>query len=233
MMALDGLPAWFYTASTWVVPVLLAITLHEAAHGFVAWRLGDDTAWRLGRVSANPLRHIDPFGTILLPGMLLVMGAPFLFGWAKPVPVAFHRLRNPRRDMVWVSLAGPAANVALALAAALLMHLLGWVPYSATLWAQASITHALQLNVMLAVFNLLPIPPLDGWRVALGVLPKPLAWRLSRLERFGMVLLLVLLFLPPFIGSRFGQHWDPLAWLLLPAAAMLQDAVATVAGLRG
>jgi Zn-dependent protease len=114
-----------FMASTWVVPVLLAITLHEAAHGFVAHRCGDDTAWRLGRVSFNPFKHIDLFGTILLPGMLLFLHAPFLFGYAKPVPVKFGALRNPRRDMVWVAAAGPATNLLLATAAALLVHFVG------------------------------------------------------------------------------------------------------------
>src|SRR5215475_6043910 len=120
--------ATLYTASTWIVPVVLAITLHEAAHGFVAHWFGDDTAWRLGRVSLNPLKHIDPFGTILLPGLLLLTHAPFLFGYAKPVPVKFSALRNPRRDMVWVAAAGPGTNLLLAIAAGLLAHAAGFLP---------------------------------------------------------------------------------------------------------
>src|SRR5256886_14695765 len=117
-----------YLASTWVIPVLLAITLHEAAHGFVAHHFGDDTAWQLGRVSLNPLRHVDPFGTLILPALLLATHAPFLFGYARPVPVTFGRMRNPGRDMIWVAAAGPGMNLALATAAALLLHTVGFLP---------------------------------------------------------------------------------------------------------
>ena len=126
-----------FTASTWVIPVILAITLHEAAHGFIAHRLGDDTAWRLGRVSFNPMKHIDPFGTILLPAFLLLMHSPFLFGYAKPVPVNFRALRNPRHDMVWVAAAGPATNILLATAAGLMFHLAGFLPALARLMGSA------------------------------------------------------------------------------------------------
>ena len=118
----------FFDASAWVIPVIIAITFHEAAHGFVARMLGDDTAWRLGRVSFNPLKHIDPFGTILLPALLLLLRSPFLFGYAKPVPVDFKALRNPRRDMIWVAAAGPGMNIALATLAALAFHLVGYLP---------------------------------------------------------------------------------------------------------
>src|SRR3954471_22201563 len=139
--------AALYTASTWVIPVLLAITLHEAAHGFVAHRLGDDTAWLLGRVSLNPFKHIDPFGTVLLPALLLFLHSPFLFGYAKPVPVKFSALRNPRHDMVLVAAAGPAANLLQALAAALLIHIVGSLPEGLERWITANLRNAIVINV--------------------------------------------------------------------------------------
>ena len=152
-------------------PAVLAITFHEAAHGFVAYRLGDNTASRLGRVTFNPLKHIDPFGTVSCRAMLLLSHSPFLFGYAKPVPVNFRKLNNPRLDMVWVALAGPATNILLALAAALAFHALPLAPADAAQWVADNLKNALVINVVLAVFNMLPIPPLDGGRVAVGLLP--------------------------------------------------------------
>src|SRR5437899_10695802 len=148
-----------YVVSTWLLPVIIAITFHEAAHAFVARALGDDTASRLGRVSLNPLKHIDPFGTILLPGILLLAHSPFLFGYAKPVPVNFGALHNPRRDMVWVAAAGPAMNIALAIFAALAFHLIDYLPETAAPWVAENLKNALIINVVLAVFNLFPLPP--------------------------------------------------------------------------
>jgi len=197
-----------YQLSVWVLPLLIAITFHEAAHGFVAHRLGDDTAWNLGRVSFNPLRHIDPFGTLVLPGVLLLSHSPFLFGYAKPVPVKFGQLRNPRIGMVLVALAGPATNIILAIAAAAAFHLLPLVPANYAQWTADNLKNMLVINVVLAIFNMLPIPPLDGGRVAVGLLPRPLAIPLARLEPFGMLILIGILILLPLAGSQFGLNLD-------------------------
>jgi len=203
-----------FTASTWVLPVLLAITLHEASHGFVAHRLGDDTAFRQGRVTFNPLKHIDPFGTILLPGLLLLMHAPFLFGYARPVPVNFRALNSPRRDMVLVAAAGPGINIAMAIVAALLAHAVGFLPLAAREWTVMTLENAIVINVVLAVFNMIPLPPLDGGRVAVGILPDFLARPLARLEPLGMPILIGLIFLLPLIGEQIGRNLNVIGWLL-------------------
>jgi Zn-dependent protease len=203
-----------YAVSVWVLPLVIAITFHEAAHGFVAHRLGDNTAWQLGRVSFNPLKHIDPFGTLLLPAILLLSHSPFLFGYAKPVPVNFRALRHPRLDMVWVALAGPATNIALALVAAAAFHLLGLAPENTAQWFADNLKNALVINVVLAVFNMLPIPPLDGGRVAVGLLPNALAIPLSRLEPYGMLILIGFLILLPMVGTRLGLNLDVISTIL-------------------
>ena len=156
-----------YLVSIWLLPVLVAITFHEAAHGYVAWRLGDDTAKQLGRVTFNPLKHIDLFGTILLPAMLIFASAPLLFGWAKPVPVNFYRLDNPRRDMVWVAAAGPAINIVLAVVSALLIHAALVLPDPIARWAFQNLQNSILINLVLAAFNMIPLPPLDGGRVVM------------------------------------------------------------------
>jgi Zn-dependent protease len=203
-----------YDISVWVLPLVIAITFHEAAHGFVAHRLGDNTAYELGRVSFNPLKHIDPFGTLMLPAMLLLSHSPFLFGYAKPVPVNFRALRRPRIDMVWVALAGPATNIALALLAAAAFHVLGYAPRNAARWLFDNLKNALLINVVLAIFNMLPIPPLDGGRVAVGLLPNALAAPLARLEPYGMLILIGLLIVLPLAGSQFGLNLDVISAIL-------------------
>jgi Zn-dependent protease len=220
-----------YTASTWAMPVLLAITLHEAAHGFVAHRLGDETAWLLGRVSLNPFRHIDPFGTVLLPALLLFLHSPFLFGYAKPVPVKFGALRNPRHDMVLVAAAGPGTNLLQALAAALLIHIVGFLPEGLDHWILANLRNAIVINVVLAVFNMIPLPPFDGGRVAVGLLPDALARPLAGLERHGMLIVVGLLFILPMIGSQFGMNLDLVGWLLRKPVDWVISIVLRVTGL--
>src|SRR5437763_3995130 len=227
---MDQLPNMIYLASIWVIPLVVAITFHEAAHGFVARFLGDDTAWKLGRVSLNPIKHIDPFGTILLPGFLLLLSSPFLFGYAKPVPVNFRALRNPRIGMVLVALAGPATNIALALLAALAFHGLALAPASTAQWLADNLKNAIVINVILAIFNMLPIPPLDGGRVAVGLLPKVLASPLSRLEPFGMLILIGFLIILPLAGSQFGLNLDVISAILRTSTGYLIRLLLVVTG---
>lgn len=197
------------TLAIWALPVLLAITLHEAAHGYVARYFGDPTAEQAGRISLNPLRHIDPVGTILVPGMILALSSllgvgGMLFGWAKPVPVNFSRLRNPKADMFWVAAAGPFSNLLMALAWAALMRITLHLPENAYSIPMLRMADAgLQINGVLMLLNLVPIPPLDGGRIAVSLLPRPLAWKFARLEPYGFPILLVLLF-TGILGAVLG-----------------------------
>lgn len=218
------------TLSVWLLPVLVAITFHEAAHGWMAERLGDDTARRLGRVTFNPLAHVDPVGTLLLPGLLVLFDAPFVFGWAKPVPVAFHRLRHPKRDMVWVALAGPAINILLALGCGFAYHGVAALSDPWSGWVADNLANAIAINVVLATFNMVPIPPLDGGRVVVGLLPRPWSWRFARLERYGMLILLLLLFLVPVIARQLGYTVNPLATVLWPVVSLVYDLVLLATG---
>ncbi len=213
------------------VPTLLAITLHEAAHAYAANLLGDTTAKDLGRMSLNPLRHIDPVGTIVLPVMLKLAGSPFLFGWAKPVPVDQRRFKNPRRDMMWVALAGPAMNVFLAMVSARLLGMVDSLPAASQNLAQATFETGLVINILLAVLNMLPIPPLDGGKVLVGLLPESLAQRLARVEKYGMLPLLVLMVGLPLLGNAIGVNLNPVGWVVLNIADWVVQLIARLSGL--
>jgi len=193
--------------AVWALPVLFAITVHEVAHGWVARRLGDPTAMMLGRLTLNPLKHIDPIGTVLVPLVLIVLGG-VIFGWAKPVPITAENLRHPKRDMAFVAAAGPLANLVMALFWALLMKLALILP-SGLMDLALPLTYmggaGITINVLLMVLNLLPVPPLDGSRVLAGFLPDPLAWKFSRLEQYGLIILLLLM-----VSGLLGKvMWPP------------------------
>ena len=197
------------TVAIGAIPVLFAITLHEAAHGYVARHFGDMTAFQQGRISLNPIRHIDPVGTILLPILTLWLGG-ILFGWAKPVPVNFAALRRPKQDMLWVALAGPAANLLMALFWGIWMKVALMSPegyFSEPLMDMSQL--GVRINVVLMVLNLLPIPPLDGGRIAISLLPHPYAMKLASIERYGMFILIGLAFTPV------------LGWILMPPIALM------------
>jgi len=194
-----------FKISTWVLPIVLAVTLHEASHGWVAWKLGDDTAFKRGRVTFNPLKHVDPFGTLVLPALLLLAsGGKMSFGYAKPVPVNFWALNKPRRDMVLVALAGPGSNLILAIISAALFHTVEWVPKDVQPWLAANLMMSILFNLILCIFNMIPIPPLDGGRVAVGILPPALGRQLERLERAGFGIILGALFVLPWLGDFVG-----------------------------
>lgn len=179
--------------SIYVLPVIFAITVHEAAHGYAARHFGDMTAAAAGRISLNPLRHIDPVGTLLIPGLTLLIGG-ILFGWAKPVPVNFGRLRHPKRDMLWVAAAGPGSNLVMALLWALAIKVSVFLPQYAALPLALMGAAGIMINTVLMVLNLFPLPPLDGGRIAVSLLPHRLAWKFSKIEPYGFIILLVLMF---------------------------------------
>ena len=220
-----------FAVSVWVLPVLIAVTFHEAAHGWVAWRLGDDTAYRLGRVTFNPLSHIDLFGTILLPALMLFgSGGKMMFGFAKPVPVNFGALGRPRRDMVLVALAGPGSNLLLAVISAALIHLLPMLSGDVSQWTGHNLINSVRINLLLCVFNMLPLPPLDGGRVAVGLLPNPLSRRLARLERAGIAIILAAVFILPWIGGKIGVDLNVFWWLVVIPMEYIEKVVYVITG---
>ena len=184
-------PIQYFTIS--IIPVLLAITVHEAAHGYAAKHFGDKTAYFLGRITLNPIKHIDPIGTVVIPGMLLLLSAPFLFGWAKPVPVNFSNLNNPKKDMMWVALAGPASNLVMAIIWAIILGLFKSSGASYELFVIGMAQVGIMINLVLMLLNLLPIPPLDGGRMAVSLLPSPWSYKLASIERYGMFILIFLI----------------------------------------
>ncbi len=204
-------------AAIGAIPVIFAITVHEAAHGYAARYFGDDTAERAGRISLNPIHHIDPLGTIILPAITMILGG-ILFGWAKPVPVNFGRLRHPKRDMLWVAAAGPLSNFVMAIFWVLVLKFSDLVPAS---YSEAVITMSqigMSINIVLMVLNLLPLPPLDGGRIATSLLPNNIAWKFAQVERYGFLILLLLL------------ATGVLSLILLPMVIGVQQLLLTIFG---
>lgn len=214
-----------YDTIAHILALVLAITLHEAAHGAIAFIFGDDTAKRMGRLTFNPIAHVDPMGTLLLPGLLYMSGAQFLFGWAKPVPVNFERLNPKRLGMILVAFAGPGINLILAWIAAIAMHL----SFENGTFLHAFLPLFFRINITLAAFNLLPILPLDGGRILTGLLPPSLAWHYSKTERFGMLIVLLLMMSPSLL-SLIGIHANPFVWMLRPIFDVLFKTVLMLSG---
>ena len=214
------------TISTHAIPVLLAITLHEAAHGYAARQLGDDTAWQMGRVTLNPFPHMDLVGTVIMPLILFfATSGQFLFGYAKPVPVDFSRLRHPKRDMVWVALAGPGVNLLQAFAWAVVIYLLSGMGSEERFFIEMAQAGVL-VNLVMFAFNLFPLPPLDGGRIVMGLLPMRLAIGFSHIERYGffIVMGLVLMGVINTLWMRpiMMATTEGIQWVLQPLAALLE-----------
>jgi Zn-dependent protease len=218
-----------FDIATWLIPLVIAIVLHEISHGWVANAFGDPTARDLGRLSPNPIRHVDPIGTVVLPLVLAVSGAP-VFGWAKPVPVVAARMRNPRLHMMLVAIAGPATNLLLGLiavfglAAAVAAVAPGSVPGAFLL---ANLENFLLINIFLAVFNMLPMPPFDGGHVVEGLLPRPLARRYAKLGKYGFLLLILLLVVVPMVWPRLNI----IEWIVVPPVKAVLGFYLGLAGL--
>ncbi len=217
-------------AAVWALPVLLAVTFHEAAHAWAAWLCGDPTAKQQGRLSFNPITHIDPVGTILVPAMLIISGAGMLFGWAKPVPVNPNHMRVPRRDMMLVAAAGPSANMVIAFVSAILLYLVPFLSGDIGEWAEETLFNSIWLNIVLAVFNMIPLPPLDGGKVAVGMLPHRQAVKLESLERFGFLIVLGMFFVLPSLAEKAGIHLPIGEWLISGPASLMANLLFYVTG---
>jgi Zn-dependent protease len=208
---------------------IIAITFHEAAHGFVAWKLGDPTAHQQGRVSFNPLRHIDPFGTVLLP-LVLFIASGWILGWAKPVPVNPSRLNSPRRDMVLVAAAGPGINLTLAVVSAAILAAIGGRAAEPE-FLRDLLSFSISFNILIAVFNLIPIPPLDGGRIAVGLLPGSLAFPLARLEPYGMWIVIGVLLLVPLVTFQLGSEINPFNMFIRPILNAIRGGIEDLVGM--
>ena len=217
-----------------IIAFLFAICVHESAHALVANLCGDPTAKMLGRITLNPIKHIDLFGTIILPLLLLLAsftaGGLFMFGYAKPVPVRFDRLNHPRRDMVWVALAGPATNLALAILSALFLYAVPFLPGLLQSWTLYNLKYSIEFNIIIGLFNMIPLPPLDGGRVAVGLLPDMLAIPLARTERYGMLILITLLFFLPLVGQQLHMNLNLISFLLEAPYMWLEHLVFAITG---
>ncbi len=221
----------FYKISVWVFPIIISVTLHEIAHGWIAWKLGDDTAFLHGRITLNPIKHLDLFGTLFLPAFLLLFsGGKLCFGYAKPVPVNFFALSKPRRDTVLVALAGPASNLILAIIAALLLNLVQLAPIFLQSWIIDNLMILIFFNLILCIFNMIPILPLDGGRAVIGILPPVIAQRFERLERVGFSIILCALFLLPWVGDQLGFDLNIFMWVIVIPATELASFLINVIG---
>jgi Zn-dependent protease len=218
-------------ALTWIIPLVIAITFHEAAHGYVARMFGDRTADRLGRITLNPLKHVDPFGTVAMPLLLALSGAP-VFGYAKPVPVDMRNMKHPRRDMMWVAAAGPGMNLALAFVATAALTFFINAQTAGMQFVAQNIQNFVIVNVYLAVFNMIPFPPLDGGKVMAGLLPDDLGRAYYGLERFGMFLIFGLLVIGPLIGMALGKRVDLLGAIINPPVMWIMETLGSLFGLR-
>ncbi len=210
-----------YSILLWVIPVLVAVILHEVAHGYIAYKLGDDTAKNHGRLSLNPIKHIDIMGTIIVP-LILLVSSSVIFGWAKPVPVNFSKLRNPKRDMAFVAAAGPAINIIIAIISALLLNLFNIKIF------EIMLVNTIILNVTLALFNLIPIPPLDGSKIVTSLLPPKYAIKFYQLEKYGLGIVIFFIFILPYLGSILGLNLDLIGFILIKSVRFLTSIILNI-----